>query len=97
VKTAQRITERPNPTPGSRILAPICGRLGQRPNRHRTVFEVKKETSVDSCFPLTTQGSILFSREQWLADRKKLLAHEKELTKHYDSISAEQFGGRSVL
>ena len=59
VKTAQRITERPNPTPGSGILAPICGRLGQRPNRRRTVFEVKKEISVDSCFPLTTQGSIL--------------------------------------
>jgi len=32
----------------------------------------------------------IVSREQWLADRKKLLAHEKELTKHYDSVSAER-------
>ena len=32
----------------------------------------------------------IVSREQWLADRKKLLAHEKELTKHYDSTSAER-------
>src|SRR5258707_12804439 len=30
------------------------------------------------------------SRDQWLTARKKLLAHEKELTKHYDRVSAER-------
>ena len=32
----------------------------------------------------------IVSRDQWLAERKKLLAHEKELTKHYDRINAER-------
>jgi predicted dithiol-disulfide oxidoreductase (DUF899 family) len=31
----------------------------------------------------------IVSRDQWLAERKKLLAHEKELTKHYDRVNAE--------
>jgi len=30
------------------------------------------------------------SREQWIDERKKLLADEKELTKHYDRINAER-------
>jgi predicted dithiol-disulfide oxidoreductase (DUF899 family) len=30
------------------------------------------------------------SREQWLAERKKLLADEKDLTKHYDRVNAER-------
>jgi predicted dithiol-disulfide oxidoreductase (DUF899 family) len=30
------------------------------------------------------------SQEEWLAARKKLLVREKELTKHYDEISAER-------
>lgn len=30
------------------------------------------------------------SRDQWLAERKKLLAHEKELTRHYDGVNAER-------
>ena len=30
------------------------------------------------------------SRDEWLAARKKLLAHEKELTKHRDRINAER-------
>src|SRR5678815_4249172 len=41
-----------------------------------------------------TAGTIrhpeIVSREQWLADRKELLAHEKALTKHYDRVSAER-------
>src|SRR5712671_3687187 len=32
----------------------------------------------------------IVSRDQWLADRKRLLAHEKELTKHYDRVNAER-------
>src|SRR5450631_4227747 len=32
----------------------------------------------------------IVSREQWLAERKKLLADEKELTKHYDRVNAER-------
>src|SRR6202045_1421096 len=32
----------------------------------------------------------IVSRNQWLAERKKLLAHEKELTKHYDRVNAER-------
>src|ERR1700726_4694579 len=32
----------------------------------------------------------IVSRDQWLAERKKLLADEKELTKHYDRITAER-------
>src|SRR5437868_1893051 len=30
----------------------------------------------------------IVSREQWLDERKKLLAEEKELTKHYDRVNA---------
>ena len=30
------------------------------------------------------------SQEQWLAERTKLLADEKELTKHYDRVNAER-------
>jgi predicted dithiol-disulfide oxidoreductase (DUF899 family) len=30
----------------------------------------------------------IVSPDQWLAERKKLLADEKELTKHYDSVNA---------
>src|ERR1700704_6639355 len=32
----------------------------------------------------------IVSREQWLAERKKLLAQEKELTRHYDRVNAER-------
>jgi predicted dithiol-disulfide oxidoreductase (DUF899 family) len=30
------------------------------------------------------------TRDEWLAARKTLLAHEKEVTKHYDHVSAER-------
>jgi predicted dithiol-disulfide oxidoreductase (DUF899 family) len=32
----------------------------------------------------------IVSREQWLGARKKLLAHEKELTRQYDCVNAER-------
>jgi predicted dithiol-disulfide oxidoreductase (DUF899 family) len=32
----------------------------------------------------------IVSPNQWLAQRKKLLAQEKELTKHYDRVNAER-------
>jgi predicted dithiol-disulfide oxidoreductase (DUF899 family) len=32
----------------------------------------------------------IVSREEWLAERKKLLGHEKEQTKHYDRVNAER-------
>src|SRR3984893_7543309 len=32
----------------------------------------------------------IVSRDQWLAERKRLLADEKELTKQYDRINAER-------
>src|SRR3979490_315015 len=32
----------------------------------------------------------IVSHEQWLSERKKLLAQEKELTKHYDRVNAER-------
>src|ERR1700688_1687440 len=32
----------------------------------------------------------IVSRAQWLIERKKLLAQEKELTKHYDRVNAER-------
>lgn len=32
----------------------------------------------------------IVSQAQWLAERKKLLAHEKELTKQYDRVNAER-------
>ncbi len=32
----------------------------------------------------------IVSRDQWLAERKKLLAHEKELTKQRDRVNAER-------
>jgi predicted dithiol-disulfide oxidoreductase (DUF899 family) len=32
----------------------------------------------------------IVSREQWIAERKRLLADEKELTRHYDRINAER-------
>ena len=33
---------------------------------------------------------LVVTREQWLVERKKLLTHEKELTKHYDRVNAER-------
>jgi Bacterial protein of unknown function (DUF899) len=32
----------------------------------------------------------IVSHDQWLAERKKLLTHEKELTRHRDRINAER-------
>src|ERR1700675_3834412 len=32
----------------------------------------------------------IVSRDKWLIERKKLLAQEKELTKHYDRVNAER-------
>jgi predicted dithiol-disulfide oxidoreductase (DUF899 family) len=32
----------------------------------------------------------IVSRDQWLGERRKLLAHEKELTGHYDRVNAER-------
>jgi predicted dithiol-disulfide oxidoreductase (DUF899 family) len=32
----------------------------------------------------------IVSREQWLAEQKKLLADEKEQTKHYDRVNAQR-------
>ena len=32
----------------------------------------------------------IVSRDQWLAERKTLLSHEKELTKHHDRVNAER-------
>lgn len=32
----------------------------------------------------------LVSREEWVKERKKLLAREKELTRHRDEIAAER-------
>src|SRR5206468_9235275 len=32
----------------------------------------------------------IVSQDQWLAERKKLLEHEKELTKQYDRVNAER-------
>jgi predicted dithiol-disulfide oxidoreductase (DUF899 family) len=42
-----------------------------------------------SVIPRIPQTDIV-SREQWLIARKKLLAEEKELTKHYDRVNAER-------
>ena len=39
---------------------------------------------------ITSPHPLFVSREQWLADRKTLLAHEKELTKQYDRVNAER-------
>jgi predicted dithiol-disulfide oxidoreductase (DUF899 family) len=38
----------------------------------------------------TTPHPVIVSQYQWLAERKKLLAHEKELTKQYDRVNAER-------
>jgi predicted dithiol-disulfide oxidoreductase (DUF899 family) len=32
----------------------------------------------------------IVSREEWIAQRKKLLAEEKEMTKHYDRVNAQR-------
>src|SRR5471032_3411359 len=39
---------------------------------------------------IEVQHPPIVSREQWLAERKKLLAQEKELTKQYDRVNAER-------
>jgi predicted dithiol-disulfide oxidoreductase (DUF899 family) len=43
---------------------------------------------------MTTTNTIphppITSRDHWLVERKKLLAEEKELTKHYDRVNAER-------
>jgi predicted dithiol-disulfide oxidoreductase (DUF899 family) len=38
----------------------------------------------------TIPHPLIASRDQWLAERKKLLAHEKDLTEHYDRVNAER-------
>ena len=38
----------------------------------------------------TTPHPQVVSQDQWLVERKKLLAHEKELTKQYDRVNAER-------
>jgi predicted dithiol-disulfide oxidoreductase (DUF899 family) len=38
----------------------------------------------------TTPHPPIVSQDQWLAERKKLLAHEKELTRQYDRVNAER-------
>ena len=38
----------------------------------------------------TTPHPRIVSQDEWLAERKKLLADEKELTKHYDRVNAER-------
>src|SRR6202521_2558670 len=38
----------------------------------------------------TTPHPPIVSRDEWHAERKKLLADEKELTKHYDRVNAER-------
>ena len=38
----------------------------------------------------TTPHPPIVSRDQWLTERKKLLADEKELTEHYDRINADR-------
>src|ERR1700730_13661519 len=38
----------------------------------------------------TTPHPPIATRDQWLAERRKLLADEKELTKHYDRINADR-------
>jgi predicted dithiol-disulfide oxidoreductase (DUF899 family) len=37
-----------------------------------------------------TPHPTIVSRDEWLAERKKLLSEEKELTKHYDRVNAER-------
>ena len=36
----------------------------------------------------TTPHPAIVSPDQWLAERKNLLAEEKELTRHYDRVNA---------
>ena len=38
----------------------------------------------------TTAHPPVASREQWLAERKKLLTEEKQLTEHYDRVNAQR-------
>jgi predicted dithiol-disulfide oxidoreductase (DUF899 family) len=38
----------------------------------------------------TTPHPPIVSRDEWLAGRTKLLADEKELTRHYDRVNAER-------
>jgi predicted dithiol-disulfide oxidoreductase (DUF899 family) len=39
---------------------------------------------------IATPHPPIVSRDQWLAERKKLLADEKELTEHYDRVNARR-------
>ena len=41
-------------------------------------------TTLDSAHPK------IVSKDEWLAARETLLAHEKELTKHQDQVNAER-------
>ena len=40
--------------------------------------------------PHETPHPPIVSRDEWLVERKKLLGHEKEQTKHYDRVNAER-------
>src|SRR5206468_12290803 len=66
--------------PPSRLQAwpPSCSVSNRRTNRR------SKMTAS------TVPHPPVVSRKQWLFERKKLLAHEKELTKHRDRVNAER-------
>ena len=40
--------------------------------------------------PHETPHPPIVSRDEWLVERRKLLGHEKEQTKHYDRVNAER-------
>jgi len=62
------------------------------PNR-RTSFVYSLTTlrsKIDHMKTTTLPHPPIVSRAEWLAARRPLLAHEKELTKHYDRVAAER-------
>ena len=56
------------------------------PARHNVVSGVHQSRGMDENIPHPR----IVSRDQWLAERKRLLTQEKELTRHYDGVNAER-------
>jgi hypothetical protein len=48
------------------------------------------KTQMTGAIQVTTQNRRVVSRDEWVAERRKLLAHEKELTRLGDQIARER-------
>jgi len=70
---------------GNRVVREATAAILRR--RLRTLPPTAKEKAMT---PNETPHPPIVPQDEWLAQRKMLLRHEKELTRHYDQVAAER-------